>query len=137
MSDPDSPLLWLAITCVFVLAGFVKGVIGVGLPTVVMGLLGGIIAGRRIGIAAVLRLSHEYLHIAAGPSFVPMVPLWTICSDMRGTWEGPAGGGRHADRPARPGCDLALTAAWASTLKVSCSRAQSPGVPVHGFLTGL
>jgi uncharacterized membrane protein YfcA len=37
---PDSPGWWAVIGAVFVLAGFVKGVVGLGLPTVAIGLLG-------------------------------------------------------------------------------------------------
>jgi len=35
-----SPVLWLLVTMTFLLAGAVKGVIGLGLPTIAMGLLG-------------------------------------------------------------------------------------------------
>ena len=39
MPDLHAPSLWLLIAAVFVLGGFVKGVVGLGLPTITMGLL--------------------------------------------------------------------------------------------------
>jgi len=39
MSDLLSPNLWFLVAAVFVLGGFVKGVVGLGLPTITMGLL--------------------------------------------------------------------------------------------------
>ena len=39
MSDLLSPTLWILVAAVFVLGGFVKGVVGLGLPTITMGLL--------------------------------------------------------------------------------------------------
>jgi len=39
MSDLLSPTLWVLVAAVFVLGGFVKGVVGLGLPTITMGLL--------------------------------------------------------------------------------------------------
>ena len=39
MTDLPSPTLWVLVAAVFVLGGFVKGVVGLGLPTITMGLL--------------------------------------------------------------------------------------------------
>ncbi len=39
MFDLHSPSLWVLVAAVFVLGGFVKGVVGLGLPTITMGLL--------------------------------------------------------------------------------------------------
>lgn len=39
MPDLSSPTLWGLVAAVFVLGGFVKGVVGLGLPTITMGLL--------------------------------------------------------------------------------------------------
>ncbi|HEY4065352.1 MAG TPA: sulfite exporter TauE/SafE family protein [Burkholderiaceae bacterium] len=39
MFDLHSPVLWALVSAVFVLGGFVKGVVGLGLPTITMGLL--------------------------------------------------------------------------------------------------
>jgi hypothetical protein len=39
MSELDSTFLWTIVAAVFTLGGFVKGVVGLGLPTITMGLL--------------------------------------------------------------------------------------------------
>lgn len=87
MSDPS----FLFICAVFVLAGFVKGVIGLGLPTIAMGLLA--IAMPPVQAAAVLVLPSFITNVwqmMAGPS-LPKVfrRLWLMMGGIcLGTWAG-------------------------------------------------
>src|SRR3712207_623595 len=78
---PD-PSLWLilSIGLTFFLAGIVKGVTGMGLPTVAMGVLGALMAPVT---AAALLIVPSFVtnvwQLAAGPSFTaPIRRLWTM-----------------------------------------------------------
>jgi uncharacterized protein len=143
MSDLDSPLLWLAITCVFVFAGFIKGVIGVGLPTVVMGLLGAIMPPAQAASLLVLpTVVTNIWQIAAGPSFRALVRrLWTMLAGICiGTWAGSgllAGGNAEQTRFAL-GVILALYGCMGfTTLRFTVSmRVERWLSPVMGVITG-
>ena len=64
----------LTITAVFVLAGFVKGVIGLGLPTVSMGLLAVAMApGQAAAMLIAPSLVTNVWQMLAGPYVVPLV----------------------------------------------------------------
>src|SRR3954454_302355 len=65
---------------VFVLAGFVKGVVGLGLPTVAVGLLGIVMAPREAAALLVLpSLVTNVWQLAAGPAIGPLVRrLWPM-----------------------------------------------------------
>jgi uncharacterized membrane protein YfcA len=64
MPDLQSPVLWVLVAAVFVLGGFVKGVVGLGLPTITMGLL------------SVVMLPAQAAALLVVPSFV--TNLWQI-----------------------------------------------------------
>ena len=70
----------LLIFCVFVLAGLVKGVVGLGLPTVAVGLLGIVMAPREAAALLVVpSLVTNVWQLAAGPAFGPLVRrLWPM-----------------------------------------------------------
>jgi len=71
MPDFSSPILVGFIAAVFLLAGFVKGVIGLGLPTITMGLLGLVLAPAQAAALLVLpSLLTNVWQIAA--------PGWTV-----------------------------------------------------------
>lgn len=92
--------IMLAITAAltFLLAGFVKGVIGLGLPTVAIGLLGLFMApAEAAALLVVPSLVTNIWQLAAGPAFLPLVRrLWPMlfCFCI-GTWAG-AGGLNHS-----------------------------------------
>ena len=89
--------LAVAAALTFLLAGFVKGVIGLGLPTVAIGLLGLVMTpAEAAALLVVPSLVTNIWQLAAGPAFLPLVRrLWPmlICFCV-GTWAG-AGGLNH------------------------------------------
>lgn len=76
----DSPGIILAIAATFLLAGFVKGVIGLGLPTVAIGLLGLVMAPAQAAALLVIpSLVTNVWQLAAGPRLVPLLRrLWMM-----------------------------------------------------------
>lgn len=74
---------------VFMLAGFVKGVIGLGLPTVAIGLLGLMMAPTQaVALLVVPSLVTNIWQLAAGPRLLPLVRrLWPMLVGFCvGTW---------------------------------------------------
>jgi uncharacterized membrane protein YfcA len=72
MSDTTTMFLWVGLT--FVVAGFVKGVVGMGLPTVAMGVLS--LAMPPAAAAAMLVVPSFVTNIwqlLAGPAFAPLL----------------------------------------------------------------
>jgi uncharacterized protein len=144
MAGLDSPLVWLAITCVFVFAGFIKGVIGVGLPTVVMGLLGAVMPPAQAASLLVLpAIVTNIWQIAAGPSVLPLLRrLWTMLAGICvGTWAGSGlltGGNAEQTRFAL-GLILALYGCMGfTTIRFTVSaRAERWLSPVMGVIAGL
>ena len=66
----DQALLITAVSLIFILAGFVKGVLGMGLPTVAIGILGLVIAPVEAAAMLVLpSLVTNIWQLVAGPSF--------------------------------------------------------------------
>jgi uncharacterized membrane protein YfcA len=87
--SPDFFAVSVALT--FLLAGFVKGVIGLGLPTVAIGLLGLVMApAQAAALLVVPSLVTNVWQLAAGPAFLPLVRrLWPMLSCLFiGTWAG-------------------------------------------------
>lgn len=79
-----------AIASTFALAGFVKGVIGLGLPTVAMGLLAVVMTPAQAAALLVVPSFITNVWQAMGPEFLPLVRrlgpmLLGICA---GTWAG-------------------------------------------------
>jgi uncharacterized membrane protein YfcA len=144
MSGLDSPLLWLAIACVFVFAGFVKGVIGVGLPTIVMGLLGAVMPPAQAASLMVLpTVVTNIWQVVAGPGFFALVRrLWPMLAGICvGTWAGAGlltGGNAEHTRLAL-GVILALYGCTGfTTMRFTVSRGAERWLsPVIGLITGL
>ena len=68
-----------AITAIFVLAGFVKGVIGLGLPTVAMGLLALVTTPAQAAALLVVPSFLTNVWQAMGPELTPLVRrLWPM-----------------------------------------------------------
>src|SRR5215468_6337389 len=88
----DQPLAILSFAFLtFALAGFVKGVIGLGLPTVAMGLLAVVVPPVQ---AAALLIVPSFVtnvwQLGLGPSLAPLVRrLWSMQLGIcLGTWAG-------------------------------------------------
>lgn len=102
----------LPIALVFALAGFVKGVIGLGLPTIAMGLLGLWLAPATA--AALLTVPGVVTNLVQmrGPAFAPLLHRlrWMLLGVVLGTWAGFALWGGLGAQWASVGLALALIA---------------------------
>lgn len=134
----------VAAAFVFVLAGFVKGVTGLGLPTVAIGLLSLMMPpAEAAALIVVPTLVTNVWQLAAGPSFLGLlrrlaVMMAAICI---GTWL--AGGGLIADGSGRASGWLgAILAAYAVTgllkLRFRVPACAEPWLsPAIGAVTGV
>ena len=138
------PYLLIVATFTFILAGFVKGVIGLGLPTVAMGLLTLVLApGKAASLLIVPSFVTNVWQLAAGPSFGPLAHrLWPM---MLGVVVGTLAGtglltGSHAGQAA---IALGLLLMLYAVLGLSSLRFSLPSTaewwlgPLIGILTGL
>lgn len=138
----DPTLIFVSV--VFVLAGLVKGVVGLGLPTVSMGLLATVMSPvHAAGILLLPSLVTNVWQMCAGPALgVVIRRLWpmmlAVCA---GTW---AGLGLMTGTSARLGTTLlgAALALYAitglSALRLPAAKAQESILsPVVGAITGL
>ena len=73
MPDLHAPSLWLLIAAVFVLGGFVKGVVGLGLPTITMGLLSITMPPAQAAALLVVPSLITNLWQIAGPGFFALL----------------------------------------------------------------
>jgi len=131
------------IAAVFILAGFIKGVLGLGLPTIAMGLLA--LVMPPVEAAAILILPSLVTNVwqmVAGPSLVGVVRrLWSMMLAVcLGTW---AGIGFMTGPQARYGAMLlgACLAIYAAlnlaVVRFAVARSWEPLLgPVSGALTG-
>jgi len=135
-------LLLIALT--FLLAGFVKGVIGLGLPTVAIGLLGLVmLPAEAAALLVVPSMVTNLWQLFAGPRFGALVRrLWPMLAMICvGTWAG-AGlltGGSAGRATAALGAALVLYALLGLTrlqLRVP-ARWERPLQPLIGIATGL
>jgi uncharacterized membrane protein YfcA len=132
------------ITCVFLLAGAVKGVVGLGLPTVAVGLLGIVMAPREAAALLVVpSLVTNVWQLAAGPAFMPLARrLWPMLAGIvAGTLAGgPLAAGVDArDAAAILGGALVLYAGAglaSFTLQVPPAFERIAG-PLAGIATGI
>jgi uncharacterized protein len=141
---PDGLVIFIFIAAVFALAGFVKGVTGLGLPTISMGLLA--IVMPPVEAAAILILPSLLTNVwqmVAGPSLWAVVRrVWPMMLAVcLGTW---AGLGFMTGSQARYGTALlggalaiyALTGLVAVDFQIS--RAWEPFLgPLAGAITGV
>jgi uncharacterized membrane protein YfcA len=84
-------LLVFLVTGTFLLAGFVKGVIGLGLPTLAMGLLGIVMPpAQAASLLVIPSLITNFWQLAAGPSLLALIRrLWAMLAGVCiGTWLG-------------------------------------------------
>ncbi len=140
-----SALTVLAVAATFVLAGLVKGVIGLGLPTVAMGLLGLVMPPAEAASLLVLpSLATNLWQLLAGPSFGALSRR--LAGLMAGIAAGTLAGagmiaGTGSSGAAAAGLGLALVAyavvGLARLRLLVPSRAEGWAGPVVGLLTGL
>lgn len=144
MPGTDAVPLLFAISATFVVAGLVKGVVGLGLPTVAVGLLGLIMAPTEAaGLLIVPSLVTNVWQLAAGPSFGPLLRrLWPM---LIGICAGTVAGGAllprgPADYAATAlGIALVLYAASGlAALRVNIPEAMGAWLPTAvGITTGV
>ena len=138
----ESVLLFIA--GVFIIAGFVKGVVGLGLPAIAMGLLALVMPPADAASILVLpTVATNIWQMAAGPSLKPVIArLWpfmlgVICGTLAGAgWLVNAHG--HYGT-ALLGIALALYALSAlASIRFTVRPAAEPWLgPIVGLLTGL
>ena len=73
MSDLSPVFLWAVIAAVFVLGGFVKGIVGLGLPTITMGLLSIVMLPAQAATLLVLPSFITNLWQIRGPGFFALL----------------------------------------------------------------
>lgn len=140
----DSPSLLIFTTLVLLLAGFVKGVIGLGLPTISVGLLGLIMAPvEAAALLVVPNLVTNVWQLLAGPSVRALVArLWPM---MLGVLLGTLAGaqffplGAYAWATALLGVALALYAGLGLAAKQWPLKPEQEAWmgPLVGFATGV
>lgn len=83
-SFTEAPFTWGMVASVFLLAGFVKGVVGMGLPTVAMGLLAVTMPpSQAAAILIVPSFVTNVWQLIAGPSFIRLfVRLWGMMAGV-------------------------------------------------------
>ncbi len=76
----SSPVTWIIVGLVFIMAGFVKGVVGMGLPTVAMGLLSVVmVPAQAAAILIIPSFVTNIWQLLAGPSFRALLNrLWSM-----------------------------------------------------------
>lgn len=141
----DTSLFLLTVVALtFLLAGFVKGVTGMGLPTVAIGLLSLVMPPAQAAVLLVVpSLVTNVWQLAAGPSFRPLSRrLWPMMAGIcLGTWAGIGFLTGDSDGRALAGLGLAL-ALYAVMGLAKVRLSVPPGAerwasPMVGVLTGL
>jgi uncharacterized protein len=87
---PESPFILLAIGLIFLVAGFVKGVIGLGLPTISMGLLSLVMLPAQAASLLVVPSFLSNIWQLSGPRFVLLLKrIWPMLAGIcAGNWAG-------------------------------------------------
>lgn len=136
--------LLLFSTATLLFAGFVKGVIGLGLPTIAVGILGVVMApAQAAALLVVPNLITNGWQIATGPGFrAALLRLWPMLAGIcAGTWAGAGLLQQQKDGSATFWLGLALVAyalvgLKAAKLRVSPEAERWLG-PLVGALTGV
>jgi len=130
------PLLSLGLVT-FLLAGFVKGVIGLGLPTVAVGLLGlAMPTAEAAALLIVPSLVTNVWQLLAGPRFMALAKrLWPMLVGICiGTW---AGGGWLASGGNTPGIALGVALLAYAALGLAAVRMRIPAAWSSGRVSAL
>jgi len=131
------------IAAIFVLAGFVKGVIGLGLPTVAMGLLALVMTPAQAAALLVVPSFLTNVWQAMGPELIPLVRrLWPMLLGIcTGVWAG--GGLLTAAGGARASIGLGAVLALYGVLGLTSVEFSVPArlepwlSPLIGVITGI
>jgi hypothetical protein len=132
-----------AVTLTFVLAGFVKGVIGLGLPTVAMGLLAIVMPPAQAAALLVVPSFLTNVWQAMGPELAPLIRrLWPMLLGICvGVWAG--GGLLTADGGGRASIGLGAILALYGVLGLTSVEFSVPArlepwlSPLIGVITGV
>lgn len=134
----------LFIFVVFILAGLVKGVVGLGLPTVAVGLLGIVMAPREAAALLVVpSLVTNIWQLAAGPAVKPLFKrLWPmLAAIVLGTLMGgvllPAAAHGGADAALGGMLVLYALAGLAAYVPQAPARFERIASPLVGLVTGI
>lgn len=140
----SSPKTWAIVGLVFIMAGFVKGVVGMGLPTVAMGLLSVVmVPAQAAAILIIPSFVTNLWQLLAGPSFRALLSrLWAM---MIGVAAGTIATGSMltsgANGLALPALGIALiiyAVLGLAQFRFQVSRANERWMsPAVGLLTGL
>lgn len=132
----------VVIASTFVLAGFVKGVIGLGLPTVAMGLLAIVMPPAQAASLLVVPSLLTNVWQALGPDLAPLARLWPMLLGIcLGTWLG--GGLLTADDGTRASIGLGTVLAIYGVLGLTSvefflpARLEPWFSPLIGTATGI
>jgi uncharacterized membrane protein YfcA len=138
------PLLIALVVAAYLLAGFVKGVIGMGLPTVAMGLLAAVMSpAQAAAILIAPSLATNIWQMVAGPYLLALIRrLGTMLLGLFvGAWLGNGILTGANARPAATGLGIVLIAyalIGLSKVKFSVPRASEIWLaPIVGVLTGI
>ncbi|MCA3260747.1 MAG: sulfite exporter TauE/SafE family protein [Telmatospirillum sp.] len=138
------PFLLASIAAAFVLAGFVKGVVGLGLPTIAMGLMSlALLPAQAAAILIVPSLVTNIWQLWAGPDFRGLVRrLWPMLASVCvGVWLGSGWLAGEQAGAARVALGIALVVyaglALANIRLPSPGRHEALAAPIVGILTGL
>jgi len=141
---PDSPFTLLIVGTTFLLAGLVKGAIGLGLPTIAMGLLSVVmLPAQAASLLIVPSLVTNVWQLAAGPHFGALARrLWTMMAGIiLGTWAGAGLMTGDSAQEARIGLGLALmlyAGLGLAAVRFSVSARREVWLsPIIGAATGL
>jgi uncharacterized protein len=137
-------LLIALVVAAYLLAGFVKGVIGMGLPTVAMGLLAAVVTpAQAAAILVAPSLATNVWQMVAGPYLVTLLKrLGSMLAGMFvGAWLGNGILTGANAKPAAVGLGIVLIAyALIGLFKVKFSVARSNEIwlgPIVGVMTGI
>lgn len=141
--SPSQVLVFTAVVVTFLLAGFVKGVIGLGLPTISVGLLSTIISPAQAAAILIVPSFVTNIWQIAGPGLVSISRrLWTMMLGICiGTYAsaGLFTGGTSGLAASALGLALVVYAAVGlSGVRFSVPRRHEPWLsPVVGLMTGV
>jgi hypothetical protein len=139
----DTPLILLFGAATFLLAGFVKGVIGTGLPAIALGMLGLMMPVAQAAALVILPAFVTNIWQSAGPRFgILLRRIWLMLAGIGvGAWLGAGLMTGHNSELARIGLGVALVAyAGVGLLKIRLHippRAEPWLAPVVGVATGV
>ena len=144
MTETVSAAIIAHILAVFVAAGFVKGMVGMGLPAVAMGLLCIVMPPAQAASVLILpTIITNIWQLVGGPAFGPLLRrLWLLMAGTcLGIWLGSGlMTGPHSRTAALGlGCVLAVYAVMGlASIRMSVAARQEPWLsPIVGIATGL